>query len=100
MLNSIIKSKRIIGKCVEMFISTRITVPNMSKIIHKSFQELRNLQITKVEWCDKLFLGFTLSDGQTCNAGQYNFNQSHVFDPAKKTTCIETIIEKNERQIL
>ena len=65
MLNSITKSEPNIPKVIlggEGLNSW--TVPNKSKIANYSFEELRNLTITKVEWFDLLLATFrlTLSD--------------------------------------
>ncbi len=45
-------------------------------------------------WSSVLSFGLNLSDGQTCKAGNNNFDQSHFFDPAKKITKITCIIDK------
>ena len=53
-----------------------------------------------MSWYGTFALGFTLSDGQSSKAGISNFIKSHNFDPNKKITRIETIINKYELSIL
>ena len=66
-----------------------------------SLQELRNLTITKILWIGNLALFLTLSDGQTCKVGhRLDFKGSYSFDPAKKITKVEVIIDKHEDNIL
>ncbi len=44
-----------------------------------------------------LTLEITLSNGESCTAGsKYKVNKSHTFDPNKKITKVECIINKNE----
>ncbi len=46
-------------------------------------------------------LEITLSNGESCTAGStYKVENSHKFDPNKKITKVECIIEKNEWHIL
>ena len=72
----------------------------MLDIASKTLHELRNLSITKVQWCCYLTLGFTQSDGQNCQAGtKYAYDQSHTFDPAKKITKIIVTIDHCETMI-
>ena len=91
-LKSIVKSKLIIGvRCVKGVIG-KVSIPSMLNIADKSLEELRNLKIVSVSWGNTATLAFTLTDGQSCKAGTYNFNNYHTFDPAKKITKIECII--------
>ena len=44
--------------------------------------------------------GFTLNDGQSYRAEtEQGFNKSHTFDPAKKITKIQCIIDKTKYEI-
>ena len=48
-----------------------------------------------------LTLGFTLIDGQSVKVGmKWNFSKSHTFDPTKKITRVETMIDMHEDVIL
>ena len=53
-------------------------------------------------WCHNIHFGFTLSDVQvqSCKLGNYNFENSHTFDPSKKITKVEVIIRKDEFMII
>ena len=65
-------------------------------IAHKSMTELKNLAITKVQWCSYKLetIAFSINDGQSCKAGSREAcYESHVFDPAKKITSIKTIYD-------
>jgi hypothetical protein len=54
-----------------------------------------------VLWNGSNSLGFSLSDGQSCKAGTYkDFDESHIFDPSRKITKVEVIIDKSEYGIL
>ena len=75
----------------EKFLGT-LSIPNMTKIGDKSWEELKNLTITQVEWDKEARLGFTLNDGQKIKIGTKDFDESHTFDPTKKITRIECII--------
>ena len=76
-----------------------VTIPDLTKI--RSIEDLRKLKITKVQWYSTFTIGFTLNDQQFVKAGtEYNFEKSFIFDPSKKITRIETIIEENELSIL
>jgi hypothetical protein len=41
-------------------------------------------------------LRLNLNDGQSCKVGSNEFEESHIFEPTKKITSIETILHKNE----
>ena len=59
----------------------------MQKIENNKLKMLRELRITKVDWNLNLSsIGFTLNNGQSCKAGNKDFNLSHSFDPAMKIT--------------
>ena len=75
-------------------VSSSVKVPKKLEIANKNAEELRNLRIKKVEWCGIFTLGFTLSDGQSCEAGNPEFSQWHNFDPTKQITKVECIIDK------
>ena len=97
LLNSIVKSKRIIGREAVGSVKGRVIAPNIRTLTEKRFKELRNLTITQVQWTDSLStLGFTLSDNKTCNAGRFSFHHNHTFDPTKKITSIQIIINMDE----
>ena len=68
--------------------------PDMSTLAQKSWHDLRNLAIARVEWNSGL--GIALSDGQSYKLGPGNFTDSHTFDPAKKITRVEVTIRKDE----
>ena len=53
-----------------------------------------------MSWYGTFALGFTLSDGQSSKAGISNFIKSHNFDPNKKITRVESIIDKEEFSII
>ena len=64
---------------------------NIKTLAIKSEKELRSLVITLVEWNNANAIKFTLSDGQSFQAGKGNFTKSHTFDPTKKITRIEVV---------
>ena len=71
----------------------------------KSLEELKNLTITQVKLHGMSTLGFTLNDGQSClvefrRLNEFTNNHNHTFDPAKKITSIETVIDKSEAMIM
>ncbi len=64
-------------------------------------EDIRNLFITEVQWNGVLTFGLTLNNGESCKAGtKLDFDSSHSFDPAKKISKVETIIENDEDTIL
>ena len=67
-------SKRIIGNEAVKNVTSSLTVPDMAEIAEKVLQELRDLTISQVEWFGCLKFGVTLSDGQSCYSGEYNFS--------------------------
>ncbi len=76
-----------------------VTIPDLTKI--RSIEDLRKLKITKVQWYSRWTIGFTLNDQQFVKAGtQFDLDESFIFDPSKKITRIETIIEEDEFSIL
>ena len=57
--------------------------------------------MTKVQWNSVYTLRCTLNDGQSCKAGiSKDLNASYTFDPAKKITTIEHIINMAEAKII
>jgi hypothetical protein len=101
MLKSITKSETIIPFfSVEKVLGT-VSVPEMTKNLNISYQELKSLHLKIVEWNCFFTLGITLSNGESCTAGSnYKVNQSHSFDPNKKITKVEVIISKDEDCLL
>ena len=95
MLSSIIRSKQTFRKNIgNQFLGT-VSSPNILSLRNKNWEELRDLNIAKVQWYHHFTFGFTLSDGQSCKAGTtYDFKKSHSFDPNKKITKVETIIHE------
>jgi hypothetical protein len=45
-------------------------------------------------------LAFTFSDAQRCEAGQWPLTLFYVFDPARKITRIECVMDWDENVIL
>ena len=45
-------------------------------------------------------IGFTLSDGNNFQAGSAEFTNCHKFDPTKKITRVETVINHHESAII
>ena len=45
-------------------------------------------------------LSFTLDNGESVKAGRDDFNASHTFDPTKKITKVEVIINDAEMGIM
>ena len=72
-------------------ITGKVAIPDMTTFLKKSEVDIKNLTITKVEWAGRcVTLGFSLSDGQSVKAGPTpGFNESHIFNPAKKITRVE-----------
>jgi hypothetical protein len=44
-------------------------IPDETKLAEKTFEELKNLKISKLEWDDNITLSITLSNGESCTAG-------------------------------
>ncbi len=55
-----------------------MSIPDAKTLAEMKFEDLKNLQIVKIEWDYWNSLGFTLSNGQTCKAGLTDFNQSYT----------------------
>ena len=90
---SIFWSKLIVPERKRKYITNRVTVPKIKKIVKKSFEELKNLKIAEVSWANYATLGFKLSDGQECEAGKdHEWMRIYKFNPDIKITRIETII--------
>ncbi len=72
----------------------------MAILTKKSFEEIKNLQITKIEAhvANICTFGMTLSDGSACKAGtEYpNYNLCFKIDPDKPIAKIEIIMRKDE----
>ncbi len=76
-------------------------VQELANLTVKELINLTNLTIKKVEWNSMDTLGFTLSNGEYCEAGSlYKVEESHTFDQNKKITKVECIIYQNECDIL
>ena len=73
-IQSIVRSKRIIGGNVVEHVTKSVKFPEMIKLTNKSSQELRNLTITKLEWFATFSIGFILNDGSSCKVGTDNLN--------------------------
>ena len=99
-IKSIVKSHRIIPKEVINNLISKVIFPDMSTLAKQNRQELKNLIITQVHWDKNCSLGLTLNDDKSCKAGTVVCNNSHTFDPTKKITRVEVIIEKFERSIV
>ena len=95
---SITKSKHIIPENSGLLITGTVMIPNIKQITVKSEEEIKNLRINHVSW-GFFSVGFNLNDGQKCLAGTL-FSNSHTFDPAKKITKVECIINRNEKNII
>jgi hypothetical protein len=94
MLKSIIKSKKAIGRNAFKRLTGMSPIPDIATLANKSWQELRSLTISQVQWFENRTIGFTLNDNQSCKAGsKVNFKSIHNFDPAKKITKVECIID-------
>ncbi len=72
----------------------------MAILTKKTFEELKNLNITKIEAYVNCIdtLGMTLSDGSDCKAGTChpNYNTSFIIDPTKPIAKIEMIMRQDE----
>ena len=100
MLDLIFQSKRIIPKrAVDGVIGTLLS-PEMTRLEENSWQELRNLTITQVQWDGVETIGFTINDSQDCKVGPDDFEATHTFDPSKKITRVEVIIHEIETKFL
>ena len=100
-LNSITKSKPINGKNAIEYITGHVQVPDKARLLDKTLEEIRDLRISQVQWYANRTLGITLSDNQFCKTGTYrDIKDSHFFDPTKKITKIECIIDNNEDWII
>ena len=93
-LKSIIKSERIIGREDGNLLERTLSIPEMATLSDKSLIDLRNLTISKVEWQGFIgSLSLTLTDGQSGTGGEEDLREWYTFDPTKKITKIETIID-------
>ncbi len=70
-LNSFVKSKQLIAEKPYDPHAGKIVFPDMEILTKKTFEELKNLNITKIEaYVDCInTLGMTLNDGSACKAG-------------------------------
>lgn len=97
MLNSIVKSKKVIPYNVIAEVTGTVQVSDMETLVNKSYEELRSLKIDRITWNFPKMLGFVLTDGQNCLSGPCEpTNIIHMFDPSKKITKIECFIQKDE----
>ena len=100
MLNSFVKSKQLIAEKPIDPHAGKIVFPDMAILTKKTFEELKNLNITKIEaYVDCIdTLGMTLSDGSACKAGTCNpnYNTSFNIDPTKPIANIEMIMRQDE----
>ncbi len=71
MLNSFVKSKQLLAQKFLDPHAGKIVFPDMAILVKKTFEELKNLNITKIEAFDNAIctFGMTLSDGLSCKAG-------------------------------
>ena len=53
-----------------------------------------------MKWYGNVTVGVTLNDGQSCKAGTEDYGYSYTFDPSKKITKIESIVDKDEKWII
>ncbi len=97
MINSVSYSQDIIPKQVAT--TSGPSFPAVNMLANKNLQDLVSMRLTQVKWSAITTLGFTFQNGQTCKAGVENFQKSHTFDPAKKITKIECIINQYEKFI-
>ncbi len=77
-----------------------MNVPDMATLANLTWEELRQLQIAWVGWYGIETVGFRLNDGQSCKAGAEQFGYSYNFDPNKKITRIESIVDMDEKWII
>ena len=100
-LNSITKSKPINGNNAIEYITGHVMVPDQARFVDKTLEEIKDLRISQVQWYANRTLGFTLTDEQSCKTGTYrDIKDSHVFNPTKKITKIDCIIDNNEDWII
>ncbi len=75
----------------------------MAILTKKTFKELKNLNITKIEAFDNAIctLGMTLNDGSACKAGilHPNYNTCFNIDPTKPIAKIEMIMYSADNYI-
>ena len=92
---SIVKSNHFVNSYEA--VTGKIVFPDMNRIRGMTLEQLVNLSITKVQWTqDNVHvLGFTLSDGQTCKAGTYDYNGNFDFPADKKIVKVEVIKHSN-----
>ena len=88
---SIVKSNHFVNSLGA--VTGKIVFPDMNRIRGMTLEQLVNLSITKVQWREDHVhvLGFTLSDGQTCKAGNYDYNGNFDFPADKKIVKVEVI---------
>jgi hypothetical protein len=103
LLKSFIISKTIITKYLVKDVNGAVRVPEVQELANLTVKELinlTNLTIKKVEWNYMDTLSLTLSNGESCNSGVWKVDKSHTFDPNKKITKVECIIQRDEWNIL
>ena len=96
MLKSIVKSKYIIPNNEIHSVKNRVIFPNMQKLAKKSVTELRGIKLKNVWWIGFRMIGFTLNDGQSSKEGNTPKCFGKDFDPKKKITSVECLIDKEE----
>ncbi len=100
MLNSFVKSKHLIVEKPWDPHAGKIVFPDMAILTKKTFEELKNLNITKIEAYVNCIntLGMTLSDGSACKAGTRdpNYNTCFNIDPTKPIAKIEMIMYSDD----
>ena len=96
MLNSFVKSKQLIAEKPYDPHAGKIVFPDMAILTKKTFEELKNLNITKIEAHVNCIctLGMTLSDGLAFKAGTDcpNYNTCFNIDHTKPIAKIEMIM--------
>jgi hypothetical protein len=92
----IVRSKHIIPEKRKNEVEGTIKIPDLTV---QSRKKLNKISIIKVEWNYMNTLGFTLSNGESCTAGQSNKVSSHTFDQNKKITKVECIMWYDEKFI-
>ena len=69
------------------------------RLKEKTLETVRMLKITQIQWNDFASIGFTLSDGSFCKAGNKEFNQSHTFSAGDRITSVSVVMARYDRDI-
>jgi hypothetical protein len=100
MLNSFVKSKRFLAEKPCDPHAGKIIFPDMAILTKKTFEKLKNLNITKIEaYVNEIAtFGMTLRDGSACKAGTAfsDYNKCFDIDPTKPIAKIEMIMLASE----